>query len=126
MKSNTILYVQDQEVATRFYSNVLQMEPKLNVPGMTEFQISANHVLEVMPEAWIKCLLGDAIPDSGQGRGTPRAEIYLTVSDPKIYHSRALDCGAKELSPLQKRNWGDWAAYSLDLDSHILVFASNQ
>lgn len=102
------------------------MEPKLNVPGMTEFQLSDDHVLGLMPEAGIKRLLGDAISDPALNRGTPRAELYLTVSDPASYHARALEYGAKELSPLEKRNWGDFAAYSLDLDGHVLVFARSE
>jgi len=126
MKANTILYVQDQQLATSFYSSVLLLEPQLNVPGMTEFQLSEDHVLGLMPEAGIKRLLGDAIADPSKNRGTPRAELYLTVIDPNAYHLRALNSGAKELSPLQKRNWGDFAAYSLDLDSHVLVFAGRQ
>lgn len=126
MKANTILYVQDQKSATAFYASVLEIDPKLNVPGMTEFHLSDDHVLGLMPEAGIKRLLGDSIPDPSLNRGTPRAELYLTVSDPASYHARALKHGAKELSPLEKRNWGDWAAYSLDLDGHVLVFASNQ
>ncbi len=126
MKANTILYVQDQLAATSFYSSVLRIEAKLNVPGMTEFQLSDDHVLGLMPEAGIKRLLGDAISDPALNRGTPRAELYLTVSDPASYHERALKYGAKELSPLEKRNWGDWAAYSLDFDGHVLVFASSQ
>ncbi len=39
------------------------------------------------------------------------------------HHSLALENGAKELSPFTKRNWGDHAAYSLDHDGHVLVFA---
>jgi YD repeat-containing protein len=36
---------------------------------------------------------------------------------------RALDAGARELSPLLQRDWGHVAAYSLDLDGHVVVFA---
>ena len=126
MKANTILYVRDQQVATQFYSAVLVLEPKLNVPGMTEFQLSDDHVLGLMPEAGIKKLLGDSILDPALNRDVPRAELYLTVSDPAIYHKRAIKHGAKELSPLEKRNWGDLAAYSLDLDGHVLAFAGRQ
>jgi len=34
-----------------------------------------------------------------------------------------LKYGAKELSELQERDWGDTAAYCLDADGHVLVFA---
>ncbi len=31
--------------------------------------------------------------------------------------------GARELSGLEKRSWGDLAAYSLDPDGYVLAFA---
>ncbi len=56
-------------------------------------------------------------------RGVPRAELYLLVEDPGSAHRRALENGARELSPLAARGWGHEAAYSLDLDGHVLAFA---
>lgn len=123
VRANTILYVRDQKAATSFYFKVLGLEPSLDVPGMTEFQLSPEHILGLMPEAGIKRLLGEALPDPSQSSGIPRAELYLTVSDPEAKHRLALECGAKELSAFAPRNWGDGAAYSLDLDGHVLVFA---
>lgn len=123
MKVNTILYVRNQEAATEFYSKVLGLEPSLNVPGMTEFNLSGEHVLGLMPEAGIKRLLGEAIVDPSKANGIPRAELYMTVEDPEKYHALALANGAKELSPYLKRNWGDFAAYSLEADGHVLAFA---
>ncbi|PJB30817.1 MAG: glyoxalase, partial [Deltaproteobacteria bacterium CG_4_9_14_3_um_filter_65_9] len=43
--------------------------------------------------------------------------------DPGASHRRALDNGARELSPLALRDWGHEAAYCLDLDGHVLAFA---
>ena len=53
----------------------------------------------------------------------PRSEVYLRVDDPAACHQRALDAGATELSRLAPRDWGDEAAYSLDPDGHVLIFA---
>lgn len=124
MKAHMILYVADQARAAEFYSAVLAIEPILNVPGMTEFELSATCVLGLMPAVGIKRLLGDALPDPASADGIPRCELYLRVDDPGRYHGRALEFGANELSPLQPRGWGDLAAYSLDLDGHVLAFAS--
>lgn len=118
-----ILYVRDQQSAARFYGAVLGVDPSLDVPGMTEFSLGAGSALGLMPERGIKKLLGDALPDPGMGRGIPRAEIYLSVDEPDLFHRRALAEGALELSPLASRDWGDEAAYSLDPDGHVLVFA---
>jgi predicted enzyme related to lactoylglutathione lyase len=119
-----ILYVRDQEAATRFYEAVLAQAPSLHVPGMTEFSLPGGAVLGLMPEAGIKRLLGEALPDPAAASGVPRAELYLRVTDALAYHRRALAAGARELSGLEQRSWGDCAAYSLDPDGHVLAFAS--
>jgi len=118
-----ILYVHDQMKATAFYHAALGQEPSLDVPGMTEFALGSATVLGLMPEAGIKKLLGDKLPDPESTRGVPRAEIYLHVEQPGLFHDRAIKAGAKELSPLSERSWGDEAAYSLDPDGHVVAFA---
>ncbi len=122
-KTHIILYVKDQMRSADFYAQVLACQPSLNVPGMTEFILSETCVLGLMPEAGIKRLLGDALPDPARAAGIPRAELYLRVTDPAAYHRRAIEAGATELSELQDRDWGDRAAYSLDPDGHVLAFA---
>ncbi|OGK07941.1 MAG: glyoxalase [Candidatus Riflebacteria bacterium GWC2_50_8] len=126
MKANFILYVADQKLSTDFYAAVLARQPDLNVPGMTEFRISESCVLGLMPEAGIKRLLGESLPDPSAANGIPRAEVYLTVDGPQAYHQRAIENGARELSPLALRNWGDEVAYSLDPDGHVLCFAGSR
>jgi catechol 2,3-dioxygenase-like lactoylglutathione lyase family enzyme len=122
-RSHFILYVSDQRVSTRFYSEVLAAEPDLQVDGMTEFVLSDTAVLGLMPQAGIQRLLGEALPDPSQAHGVPRAELYLVVEDPAACHARALAAGARELSPLSPRDWGHHAAYSLDPDGHVLALA---
>jgi catechol 2,3-dioxygenase-like lactoylglutathione lyase family enzyme len=118
-----ILYVADQARAEAFYKAVLQIQPRLSVPGMTEFALPGGGILGLMPERGIKALLGASMPDPKGAAGVPRAELYLLVPDPRALHFRALEAGARELSPLQPRDWGHSAAYSLDLDGHVLAFA---
>jgi catechol 2,3-dioxygenase-like lactoylglutathione lyase family enzyme len=120
---NFILYVQEQARSRDFYAAALGMAPSLDVPGMTQFGLGAGCVLGLMPEKGIKRLL-PGMPDPGTGGGAPRAEVYLVVTDPAAFHARALASGAKELSPLGPRDWGDRAAYSLDPDGHVLAFAA--
>jgi uncharacterized protein len=119
-----ILYVASQATATSFWMEVLDHSPSLNVPGMTEFALHDGALLGLMPEEGIRALLGAALPDPGQAPGIPRGEVYLLVDDPAAYHSRALAAGARELSPLSGRSWGDQVAYSLDPDGYVVAFAS--
>ena len=123
IKAHLILYVQDQNRSAEFYSHVFDCQPTLNLPGMTEFTLSESCTLGLMPEAGIKRLLGDRLPDPTNGNGIPRAEIYLRVEDASAFHRRAIEAGAAELSPLADRDWGDRVAYSLDPDGHVLAFA---
>lgn len=118
-----ILYVADQEKSTQFYSRVLDRAPDLHVPGMTEFKLNDGSVLGLMPESGIKRLLGEALSDPGNANGIPRAELYLTLPDADSFHQRALAEGASELSPMLLRPWGQYAAYSLDPDGHVLAFS---
>ncbi|MCE9620043.1 MAG: VOC family protein [Planctomycetes bacterium] len=124
--SHFILYVADQERSTAFYAKVLGLKPRLHVPGMTEFELPGGGILGLMPEMGIRNLLGTAVPDPSAANGIPRAELYLVLPLPGEHHARAIDAGAKELSPLLKRSWGHVAAYSLDLDGHVLVFATSE
>jgi catechol 2,3-dioxygenase-like lactoylglutathione lyase family enzyme len=122
MTLHAILYVADQEASAHFYRAVLASEPRLDVPGMTEFDVGGA-VLGLMPEAGIRRLLGEGLPDPAAARGVPRAEVYLLVDDPAAYHARALEAGGRELSALAVRDWGHEVAYSLDFDGHVLAFA---
>lgn len=123
MESYFILYVAEQERSKAFYRAVLAFEPRLHVPGMTEFVLRSGAVLGLMPERGIRALLGPALPDPSAARGVPRAELYLLVEDPGACHARALRHGARELSALAPRAWGHAAAYSLDPDGHVIAFA---
>lgn len=123
-QSYFILYIVDQDRSTAFYTAALGFAPRLHVPGMTEFALPGGGVLGLMPQQGIRRLLGSALPDPALADGVPRCELYLLVEDPAAWHTRALQAGAKELSPLLPRNWGHHAAYSLDPDGHVLAFAS--
>jgi uncharacterized glyoxalase superfamily protein PhnB len=118
-----ILYIADQQRSTAFYSQLLNMEPRLNVPGMTEFQISDSLILGLMPEKGIEKLLGDAVPKASSGSGIPRCELYLFTADPDEMLQTAVAAGAFKISKAVERDWGHTVAYCADPDGHILAFA---
>lgn len=119
---DVILFVADQARSARFYAQVLDRAPDLDVPGMTQLALGPGVALGLMPEQGIARIL-DGQVDPTAARAAPRGELYLTVDDPAAVHARALAAGARELSPLAPRSWGDDAAYSLDPDGHLLVVA---
>jgi len=122
MQTHFILYVRDQSASATFYARVLDLTPRLDVPGMTEFDLGGP-ILGLMPEAGITRLLGSAVDPSRAG-GAPRAELYLVVDDPDAMMRRALAAGARELSAIAPRDWGHRVGYVLDPDGHVVAFAS--
>lgn len=122
MRPHLILFVRDQDAATAFYAATLGVAPTLHVPGMTEIPLGEGATLGLMPEAGIRRLLEGAV-DPAAASGVPRAELYLRVDDPAACLDRAVAAGARALSPLQARGWGDDAGYVLDPDGHLLAFA---
>lgn len=123
-KTHFLLYVTDQIIATEFYRNLLQREPVLFVPGMTEFVLSEYCVLGLMPRAGIKALLGDAITVSNGKEGLAHCELYFYVSNLEEAFEHVLQSKASVLSPPQLRNWGDYAFYCSDADGHVIAFAT--
>jgi len=123
MQTQFILYVANQEKSTQFYANLLNLQPVLYVPGMTEFLLAENTKLGLMPENGIAKILRAAAPHPNLGNGIPRCELYLKVKDAQQYINRGLETGAVLISPLQNRDWGDKAGYIIDVDGHVLAFA---
>lgn len=121
--AHTILFVADQARSTEFYSRVLDDEPNLNVPGMTEFRVAPGAVLGLMPRTSAKRLFADKVTIAGEGDVSKSAEFYLLVDDAAAYIQRALEAGAREISPLTLRDWGHRAGYSLDPDGHVVALA---
>ncbi len=118
-----ILYVKNQQISREFYTKVLGMEPTLNVPGMTEFTIAENLKLGLMPEDSIAGILTPKAPHPATGSGIPRCELYVYTDDIEKKYKKAVEAGAKEIRPIELRNWGDRAGYLADPDGHIIAFA---
>jgi predicted enzyme related to lactoylglutathione lyase len=118
-----IIYVKDQQRSKEFYKNLLQIEPVLDVPGMTEFEVSYCCKLGIMPEDGISKIISPPLPHPREGTGIPRCEIYLSVKDCSNYYERAIKLGAGIVHPVKKRDWGDTVGYVSDFDGHIIAFA---
>jgi len=118
-----ILFVADQQKSRDFYSSVLQMNPELDVPGMTEFKLIDGLKLGLMPENGIARILSDQTPHPKTGSGIPRCELYLLLDNIDEAYERALKAGAKEISKIQDRDWGNAVGYLSDPDGHLIAFA---
>ena len=76
-----------------------------------------------MPNKGIAVILGDKTFHPDKGIGIPRSELYLYVNDIDKKILNAINSGAKEISPVQERDWGDRVGYLADPDGHIIAFA---
>lgn len=123
LKTEVILYVADQTRSRDFYSKILNLQPVLDVPGMTEFKLSDTLTLGLMPESGIAKILGDKTPHPASGNGIPRCELYLHSDNIEKSFKIALQNGAKEISEIQERNWSDIVGYVADFDGHVIAFA---
>jgi uncharacterized protein len=119
VRAHFILYVRDQARSAAFYRAALGRESTLDVPGMTEIPLNDGAILGLMPEAGIQRLLGISPP-----RGDARAELYLHVDDVETAMKRAVDAGARVLSAIAERDWGDRVGYVADPDGHVIGFAT--
>lgn len=118
-----ILYVADQQRSRDFYKAILNKEPKLDVPGMTEFELNEKTLLGLMPESDIAKILGDKTPSPSSGNGIPRCELYLAVPDVNKAFENLIVNGGKSISPPEMRDWGHFTAYGIDPDGNIIAFA---
>lgn len=122
----TILYVKNQALSTAFYEKIFRKTADLNVPGMTEFILAENCKLGLMPNEGIAKIIAEVLPHPEHGNGIPRCELYFYVENIQLEFDNALQSGAKLISPIADRNWGDQVCYFADLDGHVIAFAKNK
>lgn len=118
-----IIYVEDQHRSRNFYEKILEMKPALDVPGMTEFLLNENAKLGIMPCSGIAKILGEKLPNPSLATGIPKCELYLYVDNIDSRFKIALEAGAKLVSKIEKRNWGDKVCYFSDDDGNVIAFA---
>jgi len=123
MKAMIILFVSDQTRSKQFYHAILSVDALLDVPGMTEFPLSHETSLGLMPEDNIVTILNEGIPNPKKATGIPRGELYLFVMNPAESLQRLANQGGKIISQVGLRSWGDRVGYGLDPDGHLIAFA---
>lgn len=117
-----ILYIEDQKRSTDFYITILEKKPVLNVPGMTEFELSENVKLGLMPESGIVKILGNKITNRAAS-DISRCELYIKTADLQNKYRYLLQKQIEILKTPADMNWGDTVFYLRDPDGHIIAFA---
>lgn len=124
-KTHLILYVANQSISTEFYSRLLNQKPILNVPGMTEFNLSENTILGLMPSSGVKKILENKTVVYDSSEKIAKAELYIVVDKIQDYYDRAITLKTILLSEIKERDWGQKVVYFLDPDNYVIAIAEN-
>lgn len=111
----TILAVADLARSVAFYRNAFGWPAPVETPVYVEFELPDGQRIGVYERSSFALNVGHA-PTTG-------TEIYLHAEDLTGAIARVEATGAKRLSPLSRRDWGDDAAYYSDPDGNVVVVA---
>lgn len=117
-----VLAVHDLARATRFYREVFGWPQTVDAPVYAELLMPDGRRLGLYVAAGYGRNTG-VDPTLPPPRGVSPAELYFHTEDPAALVARLTAAGARVLSPLALRGWGDEAAYLADPDGHVIVSA---
>ena len=117
-----ILAVDNLARATAFYSAAFDWTQTVDVPVYAEFELPGGMRVGLYDRTSFGRNTGQvpvATPP-GQLGGT---ELYLHPKNLDDAIQRVIKAGARQLSSLAPRDWGDEAAYFADPDGNVIVLA---
>ncbi|MBK7584800.1 MAG: VOC family protein [Myxococcales bacterium] len=118
----TILAVTDLDRAKRFYATVFGWPCSVDVPVYVELELPGGMRLGLYQRDAFAHNTGQVPERVGDGQ-TTATELYLHCDDPRALAEKLRAAGARELSALAPRAWGDTAAYFADPDGNVVVVA---
>ena len=118
----TILAVGDREASLAFYRAAFGWPVRIEVPVYVEFELPDGRGLGLYQREGFGHNTNQA-PEVVPEGGISGTEIYLHCDDLPAAIDRIRAAGARELSLLAPRDWGDEAAYFADPDGNVLVLA---
>jgi predicted enzyme related to lactoylglutathione lyase len=118
-----VLSVNDVDRAKQFYGDAFGWRPHLEWPGeYAELELPDNDWVGLFREDGYAASVGAPVEELKRGR-YGGAELYVRVDDVEDSIASLRKAGAKSLSPLARRGWGDEAAYFADPDGNIVAVA---
>jgi predicted ester cyclase/predicted enzyme related to lactoylglutathione lyase len=116
----TILAVRDLNASLRFYRDAFWWPAAVATPVYMELALPGGARLGLYEREAFARNTG-LLPSETDG--ITATELYFAVDDPEATVRRLLASGARQLSPLSERPWGDAAAYFADPDGNVVVVA---
>lgn len=117
-----ILAVSDLERSLGFYRRIFNWQEIVNTPSYVEFQLPTDLRFGLYFREGFARNVGQTplrVPETG----LTATEIYFQTDDLAGFFARLELAGARMLSPLALRDWGDEAAYFADPDGNVIVAA---
>ena len=118
----TILAVEDLPRAVTFYASGFDWRQVVGAPGYAEFELPGGMRLGLYERQGFGRNTGQVPAPTPPGELAP-TELYFHADDLEAAIERLRRAGARELSALAPRDWGDEAAYFADPDGNVLVLA---
>jgi catechol 2,3-dioxygenase-like lactoylglutathione lyase family enzyme len=116
-----ILAVDDVPRAAAFYRGAFDWPASVETPVYVELALPAGLRLGLYERRAFARNPG--VPPPPPPAGIAGTELYLYPDDLEPALARIEEAGARLLSPLLPRDWGDEAAYYADPDGHVVVLA---
>lgn len=118
----TILAVENVRETVDFYRAAFGWEISVDTPVYVELSIPGGQRLGIYEREGFARNIGRAPARLAAGEIAP-TELYFHTEDLLPAIERLRRAGARELSPLAPRPWGDEAAYFADPAGNVLVLA---
>lgn len=118
----TILAVRDLDAATNFYRKAFDWPQVVSAPTYSEFTLPGDARLGLYERNAFAQNTGQVPSPIADGELAP-VELYFHADDIVDAVRRLHAAGARALSPLAPRDWGEEAAYFADHDGNVLVLA---
>lgn len=118
----TILAVEDVARARRFYEAAFAWPVAVDTPVYVELALPSEMRLGLYERVAFGKNTG-RVPARTPDGELSATELYFYADDVPAAIDRLRRAGARELSPLAVRDWGDEAAYFADPDGNVVVVA---
>jgi predicted enzyme related to lactoylglutathione lyase len=117
-----ILAVTDLARAKGFYDAAFGWEVGVEVPVYVEYRVGAGFRVGLYLRSAFSANTG-VVPSSVPPGATTSTELYVWVEDLPAAVALLERAGARLLSPVAPRPWGDDAAYYADPDGNVIAVA---
>ena len=117
-----IVAVGDLARARAFYRSVFGWPAEVDLPVYVEFRLPAGMRLGLYDRDAFARNAGELPYGIPAGFVAP-TELYLYPDDLAATAARLVAAGARPLSPLAERDWGDEVAYFADPDGNVIALA---